>query len=124
MKSMGGADKPKLADSLNSFKKGGLDQNQKIRRNAYFEKLSQQLKELQGGSGSITPAEASPAKSQDNSNSVAKQVSNQEPTEEQLLESENVSGELEPRADEEQLGLVEELEEEIDAFLEEEEIDR
>lgn len=44
-----------LSDSLNSLNSGALKDEQVIRRNEYFEKLSQQLKELQGNGGGPPP---------------------------------------------------------------------
>lgn len=44
-----------LNDSLNSLNSGEIRDDQVIRRNEYFEKLSEQLKELQGNGGGPPP---------------------------------------------------------------------
>lgn len=51
-----------LANTLDSIRRSGIEDQQIVRRNAYFEKLSQQLKELKG--------EAPPAESKANSNQL------------------------------------------------------
>ena len=42
-------EKNALSDTLDSIRPGQIQQNQIVQRNAYFEKLSQQLRDLQGG---------------------------------------------------------------------------
>lgn len=60
---------PSLKSTLNSVKRGEIDDNQVIRRNAYFEKLSKQMRELKGEESSSDKKE-----SPDNSLNEAEQV--------------------------------------------------